>query len=61
MSSKPAYMFNNRIRASALALAAAAQWFGQLRRLRVLPEVGAIGLGLTYAMRRSPCCHWTSC
>ena len=43
-------MFNNRIRASALALAAAAQWLANFAISVSFPKLSAIGLGLTYGL-----------
>jgi SP family sugar:H+ symporter-like MFS transporter len=43
-------MFNNRIRASALALAAAAQWLANFAVSVSFPKLSAIGLGLTYGI-----------
>jgi SP family sugar:H+ symporter-like MFS transporter len=43
-------MFNNRIRASALALAAAAQWLANFAVSVSFPRLSAVGLGLTYAI-----------
>jgi MFS transporter, SP family, sugar:H+ symporter len=43
-------MFNNRIRASALALAAAAQWLANFAVSVSFPRLSAIGLGLTYGI-----------
>jgi MFS transporter, SP family, sugar:H+ symporter len=43
-------MFNNRIRASALALAAAAQWLANFAISVSFPKLSAIGLGLTYGI-----------
>jgi sugar porter (SP) family MFS transporter len=43
-------MFNNRIRASALALAAAAQWLANFAISVSFPKLSTIGLGLTYGI-----------
>ena len=43
-------MFNNRIRASALGLAAAAQWLANFAVPVSFPRLSAIGLGLTYGI-----------
>ncbi len=43
-------MFNNRIRASALALAASAQWLANFAVSVSFPKLSAIGLGLTYSI-----------
>jgi MFS transporter, SP family, sugar:H+ symporter len=43
-------MFNNRIRASALALAAAAQWLANFAISVSFPKLSAVGLGLTYSI-----------
>jgi sugar porter (SP) family MFS transporter len=43
-------MFNNRIRASALALAAATQWLANFAVSVSFPSLSAIGLGFTYGI-----------
>nr|WP_307844837.1 sugar porter family MFS transporter [Actinotalea solisilvae] len=43
-------MFNNRIRASALGLAAAAQWVGNFLISTTFPALAAVGLSLAYGL-----------
>jgi sugar porter (SP) family MFS transporter len=43
-------MFNNRIRAGALGLAAAAQWISNFLISQTFPTLADIGLGLTYGI-----------
>ena len=43
-------MFNNRIRAAALAVAAAAQWVANFIISTTFPALSAVGLGLAYGL-----------
>ena len=43
-------MFNNRIRASALGLAAAAQWLGNFTISTTFPKLAELGLGVAYGL-----------
>jgi MFS transporter, SP family, sugar:H+ symporter len=43
-------MFNNRIRAQALAVAAAAQWLANFTVSTTFPTLQAVGLGFAYGL-----------